>query len=454
MIESVRRALGSRPLQRRARRWALLPLPRRTIRLRLTLLYGGLFVMLGAGLLVVTYILVIQSTGNVVTFSRGGVAGSVIATGPSAGPKQTFQLHVQNPIEGREASGTIGATPTPITPELAEAQARSLQSLAHQQHTAEMHQLLIKSGVALALMAFVALGLGWIVAGRVLRPLQTITSTVRAISASNLHQRLALVGPNDELTELGNTFDGLLARLESSFQAQRQFVANASHELRTPLARQRTLLEVALDDPGASVGSLQANNRRVLAAGEQQEHLIEALLTLARSERGLDRRELVDLAAIVSDALDSRHEEIERRGLRLDAEIRPALLGGDPRLVERLVCNLLDNATRHNVAAGTAGWIEVRCGSDARGVTLAVVNSGATVPAGAVERLLEPFARLGGDRIAARDGLGLGLSIVRAIAAAHDAELTIEPGPAGGLAARLRFPPLPSSASAGAPQFS
>jgi signal transduction histidine kinase len=407
-------------------------LPRRTIRLRLTLLYGLTFLLCGAALLAITYLLVKQSGAEVVSFSGGGGQGQgvIVGTPPGAPPGAagTFQLRVQN---------GPGPLPTPLTSAQAQAQAHKLQTLALAQHDAELHQLLAKSAVALAIMAIVAMWLGWIVAGRALRPLQTITSAARAISASNLHERLALQGPDDELTELGDTFDQLLARLEGSFDAQRQFVANASHELRTPLARQRTLIEVALGDSAATVGSLQENNRRVLAAGEQQEHLIEALLTLARSERGLDRCEVLDLAAFVRDAALARGAEIEQRGLRLELSSHPAPLAGDPRLVERLVCNLLDNAISHNVVAG---WIEVRSSAEAGRATLTVRNSGPTVPPGAAQRLLAPFARLEGDRIAGREGLGLGLSIVQAIATAHGATLTVLSQQAGGLSVEVHFP--------------
>ncbi len=172
-------------------------------------------------------------------------------------------------------------------------------------------------------MTVASVGLGWLVAGRALRPLRAITGAARSISASSLHSRLALTGPDDELKELGDTFDGLLARLEAAFTAQRQFAANASHELRTPLARQRTLIEVALADPQPSVPALQAACGRVLAAGEQQERLIEALLTLARSQRGLDRLEPVDLAAITADVVCAQQTQAASRQVTVEALIGP-----------------------------------------------------------------------------------------------------------------------------------
>ena len=212
--------------------------------------------------------------------------------------------------------------------------------------------LAIVSVIALAIMAAVSMGLGWLIAGRVLRPLRTITTAARDISATNLHRRLALDGPDDEFKELGDTFDGLLGRLDASFQSQRQFVANASHELRTPLARLKTLAQVALADPDASVESLRAAHERVLASEQQLEGLIAALLNLASSERALDRREPVDLAAVTDEVLAARRHEIERRDLQLNATLDPARVEGNRQLIERLVANLIDNAIRHNMTGG------------------------------------------------------------------------------------------------------
>ena len=278
-------------------------------------------------------------------------------------------------------------------------------------------------------MAVVSVALGWLVAGRVLQPLRTITAAARRISASNLHQRLALDGPDDELTELGKTFDGLLARLDASFAAQRQFVANASHELRTPLARQRTLVEVALRDPNATVGSLRAACERVLATGEEQERLIEALLTLARSQRGLDRREPLDLAEVTGDAVQASEPGAQDRGVSLRASLGQAPALGDTRLTGRLAANLLDNAVRHNT---TGGWVEVSTGiSNGRSV-LAVSNTGPVIPPDRVDLMFQPFGRLEATRVSS-DGLGLGLSIVTAVAAAHDADLRARPRAGGGL---------------------
>jgi signal transduction histidine kinase len=300
-----------------------------------------------------------------------------------------------------------------------------------------LQQVLGYSGIALAAAAVLAAALGWLAADRALRPLRAITRSAREISASNLHERLALEGPDDELTELGDTFDGLLSRLESSFQSQRQFVANASHELRTPLTVERALLEVALADPDGDYDSLRAACQRVLASSEEQERLIEALLTLASSERGLERREPLDLGMLTSEALDVRRAEIERRGLQLEAAIEPAQTLGDPRLVERLVANLLDNALRHNVRNGR---LEVATTGASGRAVLSVANGGPTIPPTEVQRLFEPFQRLTPERAGYGEGHGLGLSIVRAIAAAHGASVSARAGEEGGLAIEVGFP--------------
>jgi signal transduction histidine kinase len=407
-----------------------LRLPRYSIRLRLTLLYGGLFLASGAGLLAITYLLVLHSTGNYIFFSTRTSKAFLLATQPRS-PIKGPDLYL--PAPGRAFVKSVTAP----TLAQAEAQVHLLQTQAAQQHTAELHQLLVQSGLALAIMAVVAIGLGWLVAGRVLQPLRTITSAVQDISASNLHRRLALEGPNDELQELGNTFDALLGRLQAAFEAQRRFVANASHELRTPLTRQRTLIEVTLGDPEATVDSLRASYTRVLTAVEQQERVIEALLTLARSERGLDRREPMDLATLTEEILHTRQPEMQRLGLHLAATLRHAPTTGDPRLVERLVVNLVDNAMRHNEATG---WITVTTGIQATHSILSVANSGPVVPQAALHRLFQPFQRLGAERTSHRDGLGLGLSIVQAIVTAHHATLTAQAQAQGGLAITICFP--------------
>jgi signal transduction histidine kinase len=305
--------------------------------------------------------------------------------------------------------------------------------------TYDTHVSLITDGIVLAVVAMASAVIGWILAGRVLRPLSTITATARRISASSLHERLALHGPDDELRELADTLDSLFARLEAAFDAQRHFAANASHELRTPLTRERTLLQVTLADPAATADTWQAVSRELLASNAEQERLIEALLTLASSEAGAGQREAVDLAVITSEALAVARPGISRLGLSLHADIQPAILDGDPLLIQQLVANLINNAVRHNVPGGD---IQVATGASDGHAVLSVTNSGQVIPPAEVDRLFQPFQRLG-PRSARRDGgHGLGLSIVRAIAIAHAAIIGARALPGGGLAVDVTFLPL------------
>jgi signal transduction histidine kinase len=417
--------------------------PRGTIRLRLTILYASLFLASGVGLLAITYLLVRHATDKVlVGTGPGGRSFVITKDAPAPGPLGKGSMGGK--VFGRVAiaadvQGPLQQPPTTFTQRQLEAQAQRDMALAERQHTAELHQLLEQSGIALAIMAAVSIALGWLAAGRVLRPLRTINERARTISASNLHKRLALAGPDDEITQLANTFDDLLGRLDASFTAQRQFVANASHELRTPLTRAQAVAEVALGDPEATVGTLRASHERVLAAGKQQERLIEALLTLARSERGLDEREPFDLAAVTATVLHARRDEAERRGLYVHATLEPAETSGDPRLAERLVANLLDNALRHNTPQGR---IDITTTSRNGRAVLSVANTGPLVPAAELERLLQPFQRLCADRTDQSDGTGLGLSIVVAIATAHGATLTTRPQRGGGLDVEVDFPAI------------
>jgi len=409
--------------ERLTMRWLTRRLPARTIRLRLTLVYGGLFIASGAALLAITYLLVLRATDEVLVGTKGN---------------KTFV--VSNP-SGSHVSGSpmrdVGGSLQRLTPRQARAQLRRDTAVARSQHNIEMQQLLEQSGVALAIMAALSIMLGWVVAGRVLRPLRTITDAAREISASSLHRRLALEGPDDELTRLGDTFDGLLERLEASFVAQRQFVANASHELRTPLTFERALLEVALADPNASADKLRRTCEQLLANSRSEEELIEALLTLSRSQRGLELRERLDLATVSANVLTMLREQAGRRGVYLDVQLQPAETAGDARLVERLISNLVDNGIRHN---NTDGRVEVRTMTKADRAVVSVANSGPIVPAEEVERLFQPFERLGSERTDHSDGIGLGLSIVTAVAAAHNATLTADPQPEGGLRIEVGFP--------------
>ncbi|WP_372349451.1 sensor histidine kinase [Streptomyces sp. KL116D] len=281
-----------------------------------------------------------------------------------------------------------------------------------------------------------SLALGWIVAGRVLAPLRTMADAARRISADDLHERLATDRPRDELHDLAAQFNGLLARLEGAFAAQRRFVADASHELRTPLTLQQAVVDVALDDPDASADTLRAACLRVRAAGQEQERLIEALLTLARGQQGPQSKEPVDLADVVRAVLPPS----DAAGPAVRAELGAAPLLGDRRLIERLVVNLVDNAVTHNHPQGQGSWVSLWTGT-AHGVpTLRVTNSGPPVPAEQIAGLFEPFRRLGAQRTRHRDGLGLGLSIVVAVAHAHDGAVRAWPGPEGGLVVAAAFP--------------
>jgi signal transduction histidine kinase len=374
-------------------------LPRRTVRLRLTLLYGCLFLASGAALLTITYVLV-----------RNALYGPVTTSNSSS---QTFGGGIEH------ASGHSGL----LT-----------------QQAADLHQLLIQSAIALGIMAVVALVLGWFVAGRVLRPIRTMTTTTRRISDRSLHERLALEGPPDELRDLGNTIDGLLERLETAFDSQRRFVANASHELRTPLSVSQTTLQVALADKSLTLDTLRSACEKVIASGKEQARLIDALLTLARSQRGLDHREVFDLAAVVRDALDDVSEAAATRDLMLLPTLDPAQALGDPRLVRTLIVNLVDNAIRYNRPCGR---VEILTANFSGRALLRVSNTGPLVPDEQVNRLLQPFQRADDQRLRNRDGLGLGLSIVASIAAAHDATLSVHAQSTGGLAVEVAFPSTP-----------
>jgi signal transduction histidine kinase len=380
------------------RRWWGLPI--QSARLRLTLVYSGLFLALGTAVVVVIFVL--------------ARSGSVQASVSQAVPVPAAQPAVH--------------------------------AVASQQHSADVARLLAVSWLTLVLTAVAAAVLGWFAAGRALRPLRQMTDAARNISAGNLHARLALAGPEDEFKQLGDTFDELLARLEMSFAAQRRFVANAAHELRTPLTLERTLLQVALADPRASAGTLRATCEELLASGRDQERLLEALLTLASSERGLERHEPVDLAGLVRPALRDARDELERRGLSVAADLRPVAVRGDPDLLARLIVNLVDNATRYNLADGR---VTIHTGTESGRVVLSVANTGPQVPREEIERLFEPFERLGAERTGSDGHHGLGLSIVRAIATAHDATVAAEPCPDGGLQVRVCFPAVDGGARSG-----
>jgi len=358
------------------------PLPRRSLQVRLTLFYATGIYLAGVGILAVV---TVPLTGmQRTTAADSSVPGVLTGTGQGIGPDQ----------------------------------------------------LLIGSVVALALLIPIAWAAGWYVAGRFLRPLRAVTATAKAISAGNLDQRLNLGESTDELTELGSILDDLFARLEDSFNAQRHFVANASHELRTPLAGLRTLLEVALADPDADADTLRSACREALALGGHQERLVQSLLTLATSERGVTRWDTVDLVAVAAEALASYRDRAMQQGIDLAVQLEPAVTAGDPRLIESLVTNLIDNAIRHNAPPGELAVSTQTVGQQ---VTLAVTNSGPVIPDDQLQRLVQPFQRLAPDRSGRGDGSGLGLAIVDAVARAHHATLAITARTEGGLAVTVRF---------------
>jgi signal transduction histidine kinase len=378
------------------------------MRLRLTVLYSLPFLAAGAALLAITYLLVRSSPG-------GNVDKSLLPSPPVPGLKSL-------------------AKPVPNGLALRNAQLKT-QALAT--HASDMHELLTGSWIALAIMAVLAVALGWLVAGRMLRPLRTMTTATQRITEHNLHERLALPGPGDEIKDLADTIDGLLHRLEAAFDAQRRFVANASHELRTPLALNRALLDVTLANPDATADDLRTMGQELIASGEQQEELIEALLTLATSARGLDHREPFDLSQITAEVLRGPHPEIGQLRLGVQTAITPAPAAGDPRLAQRLVANLIDNALRHNV---TGGHISIATRTESRHAILTIANSGLVISPDDITRLFQPFQRLRSDRATHPDGHGLGLSIVQSIAAAHSAALSARSRPDGGLHVEVRFP--------------
>jgi signal transduction histidine kinase len=298
-------------------------------------------------------------------------------------------------------------------------------------------EVIAYSAIALAVLAVLSVALGWLVADRALRPLRVITSAARAVSASSLDERLSVIGPYEEFRELGDTLNGLFARLEAAFESQRHFVANASHELRTPLAATRTVLQVALADPAASTESLRAACQQVIQLGEQQEHLVNALLTLASGQGGLRDLKSFDLAEITSQVVASRQPDAGRRRVRVATSLDPAVVTGDPALAESLIANLVDNAVRHNVPGG---HVQVTTATPGGRPRFSVSNSGPVVPPGDVGRLLEPFQQLGGERTRHDGGHGLGMAIVAAVASAHGAGLAVRARPEGGLDVTVTFP--------------
>jgi signal transduction histidine kinase len=432
-----------------------LRLPRRTARLRLSALYGGLFLLSGAGLVTATYFLFERATDEKVP-RLPTIPSAVLRDFLSANPIARTLPQLQNVKRLLAQYGNVAIAPgNPLARNKVQlgqdehqlaAAVTQLTHAVHQvaqagaveaaQRAVDSHQLLVTSGIALGIVTVLAVLAGWFVSGRMLQPIRTITRTAQRISSSNLHERLALDGPEDELKELGDTLDELFGRLDAAFEAQRRFVANASHELRTPLTVERTLLQVALDDPDTTNAAWRSTARDVLASSIEQTHLIEALLTLTSSEAGVDGSDTLDLATVVASCIADIQPDAEGMGIRLSNALERAPLDGDPLLIERLVANLLSNAVRHNVAGGRLDVAtEVRDDS----VVLRVTNTGALIAASDVERLFQPFQRLDPRRAHHKDGHGLGLSIVRAIATAHRATIDASPLGDGGMSVTVVF---------------
>ena len=385
-----------------ARRPGRRVLPRRSVRARLTVLYSVLFLLSGAVLLVIT----------------GSVGASV--------------SHVAN------ANSTTHGGTRPS------AEAATI-------HAAVSHSLIVGSAVALGIMTVASLVLGWIVAGRVLRPLRQMTAATQRISEDNLHERLAMPGPADELTDLADTIDGLLERLEGAFAAQRRFAANASHELRTPLTTMRACVDVAVAKPGPVPAPTVALAGRLRTELDRVDRLLDGFLVLARAQHGdLPGQATLSLEYMVSAALAVRAEAIAARKLTVHhaTGLDGAWVRGSQALLGRMVDNVIDNAITHNT---TGGWISATTGADGRVARLVVETGGDVLDPDLVGQLAQPFRRLRADRTGSDDGAGLGLSIVAAIASAHRGALDLRARPGGGLRVTITLPLAAQAAQAGVP---
>jgi len=395
-----------------------------SVRARIAVACAGLFLIVGGVLIAATY-------GIVGQISNQELPKIKFATLPS------YQK-LQSACHGARASGTILRDPAIVRKcRLEQEELRTLAGQAAiRQRSSDRREFLAYSLAGLGVTTLLAGALGWAVAGRVLRPLRAITQAARAASQENLDQRLGLAGPPDELKELADTFDGMLARLDAAFASQRRFVANASHELRTPLTEMRTLIDVTMAKPARSVRQLESVVAGVRAAVDKSEELIEALLTLARSDRGVGATEVVDLPTAVEDAADLLGPAAAAAQVKIETALGDARAAGDRVLLERLVTNLLDNAIRYNVPGG---WVQATTGRQANGVHLTVANSGQPIPVGQVPGLFEPFRRLR-PRTGTGTGSGLGLSIVQSVVTAHAGQLSAHARPDGGLEIEITLP--------------
>jgi signal transduction histidine kinase len=404
--------------------------PRLTVRARLTLLYTGLFAVCGAVIVAVSYTMMarLPALGQDPQPSRILVGNRVRSV-----PDVPAGILAQCQAEQNPSSPDKSAMSRCVS--LLEQQG------AQHQRALTLSHLLQYSLITLAVVVALAAVLGWIFGGRVLRPVQQITTAARAASEHNLSARVALRGPRDELRELAQTFDDMLGRLQAAFESQQRFIANASHELRTPLAVMRATIDVVLSNPDAAPDDLRGMGADIRAAADHAEHLIAALLLLARNERGLTVRDDVDLAVAAEDVLDTT----DVGDCLVHATLEPAVISGDPVLTMRLIANLVDNAARYNVPGGDI-WIST--GSTADGSQLTVANTGPVISAPDAGRIFQPFERLS-DRTS-QDGFGLGLAIVASIAAVHGGTAAALPRAGGGLRVTVTIP-APSATDVGGP---
>ena len=392
--------------------------PRR-MRARLAVMYAVLFLLAGTVLLALTYTLLV----------------SVLLPAP-AGSKQVGPRTAQ--LLGLCKQSAAPGQPRMSTSLLEECN-RALAASgagAGAQRASELSALRGASVIGLGVLAIASAGLGWLVSGRALRPVRSITEAAKRASELRLGQRLALTGPDDELKQLADTFDVMLERLDAAFTSQKRFVANAAHELRTPLTAMRTAIEVTLSKPTRTPEQLEAMAARVKRSVERAEATVEALLTLAASELGPTAEEAIDLATAAEDALDATRAAIDQRHIKVDAALEPAPARGDRVLLERMIANLVENAVRHN---NPGGWIGIRTIQQADSAVFEIANTGPSVPAEQIPTLFEPFARAK-QRLNSADGVGLGLSIASAIAGAHNATIIARPRPGGGLEMSVAIP--------------
>jgi signal transduction histidine kinase len=385
------------------------------VRTRLTVLYALLFLIAGSALLALTYgLLASRLPAPASSAHRASISPRLLALckQPAPLPTRSGPKAPNALVDKCKAAFAAGAT-----------------AAAQSQRDQTLNSLLVASAIGLGAITIVSGALGWIISGRALAPVRRITETARRASELNLRQRLALTGPHDELKELADTFDVMLERLDRAFASQKRFVANAAHELRTPLTAMRTSIEVTLAKPARSSEHLEAMAAKVQRSIQRAEATVDALLTLATSEQGPTNHEPVDLATATEDALDSAVPVIRAQDLSVEAVLDAAPASGDPILLERMIANLVDNAARHNTPHG---WIRVQTSQDNGSSLFRIANSGPFVAADTIPTLFEPFARAE-QRLNPERGVGLGLSIARAIAAAHGAALIAQSRPEGGL---------------------